>query len=499
MRVVALTLAARRAGRHQPPRRLLPPARGAEPHGARRRDGRAPRPADARRRAATTRSVVRESSRTGAVDAQPDGPRDARGASCSSSPPRRSRRPTPRSRSASSARTPTACSIVRPRARPRVHGRPPRREPEPGQAQDPAIAARRRSTHRPRERRQDWGLVVDAVQPVHEPGEHARQRQRACCWSWPASRSSSPSSSRRSSPTGSRRRSPGSPRRRAGSPTGTSRSRVASDELSQGTLELRELSASSSTPMADRLEESVDIIRRDRDYSRDFARRREPRAADADRGDEARTSSCSRARPARTRRRGPSSSHSSAHAARPARLARPEPARAVEAGLRARAARPAPGRRPRDDRVGRRAAARRRGAQGDHAHRRRSPTDRSGSGTTRRGSGRSCPTSWATRSSSPPRGRRGPGPRRAPSPTAGRGSRSSTRAWASRPTELPLIFDRFYRGRRGERGAVHRAPASGLAIVKSIVDMHHGSIAVESRVAAWARGSSSSCRATRAR
>ena len=47
-------------------------------------------------------------------------------------------------------------------------------------------------------------------------------------------------------------------------------SRVASDELSQGTLELRELSQQFNA-MADRLEESVTIIRRDRDYSRDFA------------------------------------------------------------------------------------------------------------------------------------------------------------------------------------------------------------------------------------
>jgi signal transduction histidine kinase len=47
-------------------------------------------------------------------------------------------------------------------------------------------------------------------------------------------------------------------------------SRVASDELSQGTLELRELSQQFNA-MADRLEESVNIIRRDRDYSRDFA------------------------------------------------------------------------------------------------------------------------------------------------------------------------------------------------------------------------------------
>ncbi len=46
-------------------------------------------------------------------------------------------------------------------------------------------------------------------------------------------------------------------------------SRVATDELSSGTLELRALSTQFNQ-MADRLEESVGIIRRDRDRSRDF-------------------------------------------------------------------------------------------------------------------------------------------------------------------------------------------------------------------------------------
>jgi signal transduction histidine kinase len=49
------------------------------------------------------------------------------------------------------------------------------------------------------------------------------------------------------------------------------------------------------------------------------------------------------------------------------------------------------------------------------------------------------------------------------------------------PAELPRIFERFYRGSAANeaRGA---GSGLGLAIVKSIVDMHHGSIAVESRV-----------------
>ncbi len=47
------------------------------------------------------------------------------------------------------------------------------------------------------------------------------------------------------------------------------------------------------------------------------------------------------------------------------------------------------------------------------------------------------------------------------------------------PEELPLIFDRFYRGSLANEA---RASGSGLglAIVRSIVDMHHGTVAVSS-------------------
>ena len=47
------------------------------------------------------------------------------------------------------------------------------------------------------------------------------------------------------------------------------------------------------------------------------------------------------------------------------------------------------------------------------------------------------------------------------------------------PTELPHVFDRFY---RGTGAAETRALGSGLglAIAKSIVDMHHGLITVDS-------------------
>ena len=49
------------------------------------------------------------------------------------------------------------------------------------------------------------------------------------------------------------------------------------------------------------------------------------------------------------------------------------------------------------------------------------------------------------------------------------------------PAELPLIFDRFYRG--ASLNEVRSTGSGlGLSIVKSILDMHHGSIAVESRV-----------------
>jgi signal transduction histidine kinase len=52
--------------------------------------------------------------------------------------------------------------------------------------------------------------------------------------------------------------------------------------------------------------------------------------------------------------------------------------------------------------------------------------------------------------------------------------------------ELPKIFDRFYRG-----SAMNEARSTGsglgLSIVKSIVDMHHGTIAVESRVGQGSR------------
>ena len=51
------------------------------------------------------------------------------------------------------------------------------------------------------------------------------------------------------------------------------------------------------------------------------------------------------------------------------------------------------------------------------------------------------------------------------------------------PTELPRIFERFYRGSRANE-ARGSGSGLGLAIVRSIVDMHHGSVEVHSRLGA---------------
>jgi signal transduction histidine kinase len=53
-------------------------------------------------------------------------------------------------------------------------------------------------------------------------------------------------------------------------------------------------------------------------------------------------------------------------------------------------------------------------------------------------------------------------------------------------SELPRIFERFYRGSRANE-ARGSGSGLGLAIVRSIVDMHHGSIAVDSRLGTGSR------------
>jgi len=52
--------------------------------------------------------------------------------------------------------------------------------------------------------------------------------------------------------------------------------------------------------------------------------------------------------------------------------------------------------------------------------------------------------------------------------------------------ELPKIFDRFYRGSRANE-ARGSGSGLGLAIVRSIVDMHHGTIAVDSKLGVGSR------------
>jgi signal transduction histidine kinase len=140
-------------------------------------------------------------------------------------------------------------------------------EPEPGQAQDPAIAPQSRNFIAPQI--PPWGLIVTLSNPYTSRASTLANVTglllimasvaflvAVLVAAFLAHRFTTPLT-----------RLTEASRRLA---DGDLSSRVASDELSQGTLELRELSQQFNA-MADRLEESVNIIRRDRDYSREFA------------------------------------------------------------------------------------------------------------------------------------------------------------------------------------------------------------------------------------
>ena len=230
--------------------------------------------------------------------------------------------------------------------------------------------------------------------------------------------------------------------------------------------------------MADQVEETMEVIRRDRDASREFLadvshELRTPLAAlrtfnellQEKAGDDAE---------ARTE-----FLESSAPADRTARLAGPEPARAVQARLGPGPAGPATGRPPgttvQSAVEQAQVSAKRRGVEltaelPDAPLVIRHDPQRLGQVLT---------NLIGNALKFTPRG--GPvrvtlGPHRgAP------GSRSSTPASASTPPSCRTIFDRFYRGSRANE-ARSSGSGLGLAIVRSVVEMHGGRVMVESRV-----------------
>ena len=247
--------------------------------------------------------------------------------------------------------------------------------------------------------------------------------------------------------------------------------------------------------MADRLEESVDDHPpRPRPQPRLPGRRvatscgrRSPRCA--------RSTSCSPSGPATTRGAG-GVPRLEPRPARAARLARPEPARALEARLGARAARPAARRPAGGRRVGRRAgragrAAPRRRADAstcrDAPLRIRHDPQRIGQVVTNL-VGNAIKFTRAGRLASTSR----------VAATADGGARIEVAdtGVGIEPAELPRIFDRFYRGSRANE-ARGSGCGLGLAIVRSIVDMHRGTVAVESRLGAGHDVHGDRCRATR--
>jgi len=254
-------------------------------------------------------------------------------------------------------------------------------------------------------------------------------------------------------------------------------SRVATDELSSGTLELRELSTQFNT-MADRLEESVSIIRRDRDRSRDFL---------ADVSHELRT-------PIAAMRtfiellQGPAGKDTSARSefldSSAVQLDRLDwlaqnllELSKLDSGLVLLELRPDDIRGTIESAVEQQlAAAERKGITltvtlPDRPIRIHHDAPRVGQVVTNLVGNALKFT------------RRGGEVRVTARQDAGGGARIEVAdtGVGIHPAELPRIFERFYRGSEANE-ARGTGSGLGLAIVKSIVDMHHGTIEVESRV-----------------
>jgi len=253
-------------------------------------------------------------------------------------------------------------------------------------------------------------------------------------------------------------------------------SRVASDELSTGTLEIRELSQQFNA-MADRLEESVSIIRRDRDYGREFA---------ADVSHELRTPIAAMKMHVELLQ-GPAGSDEAARAeflhSSAQQLDRLDwlaqnllELSKLDSGLVLLDLRPEDVRATIESAVEQqRTAAERKGITltatlPDRPLRIRHDPPRVGQVITNLVGNAIKFT------------RRGGDIRVVASAEPNGDARIEVMdtGVGMAPEELPMIFERFYRGAEANE-ARSTGSGLGLAIVKSIVDMHHGSIAVESR------------------